>query len=126
MLPNADSEIHWSVILSIEGGCPSKSASGNLGDNAGSTASDKYPYKIPDSIKPGTYTVGWRLFNKIGNREMYMNCANVKITGGSSKRDTHTNETYVIPDLAERDSTSFPNMFVANVSKFFSYPYYFR
>lgn len=55
-------------------------------------------------------------FNKIGNREMYMNCANVKITGGSSKRDVYFNETddFAHPELSVRAS-SFPPMFVANI-----------
>lgn len=47
---------------------------------------------------------------------MYMNCANVKITGGSGKRDVYVNETdeFVHPELSVRAS-SFPPMFVANI-----------
>ena len=47
---------------------------------------------------------------------MYMNCANVKITGGSGKRDVYFNETddFVHPELLVRAS-SFPPMFVANI-----------
>ena len=105
----------WMVIHSIEGGCPSKGATGNLGDNPNSVSSaDKYDFKIPDGIKQGPYTLAWTWFNQIGNREMYMNCASIKVTGGSKKRDTYTNDTYAIPELNPRD-TSFPDMFVANV-----------
>lgn len=48
---------------------------------------------------------------------MYMNCASVKVTGGSSKRDASLNETqeYAIPELSERATASFPDMFVANI-----------
>ena len=52
---------------------------------------------------------------------MYMNCANVKITGGSGsttpgKRDVYANETdeFVHPELLVR-AASFPPMFVANI-----------
>ena len=55
---------------------------------------------------------------------MYMNCANVKITGGSSsgnstvpgKRDVYSSETedFGHPELAVRAS-SFPPMFIANI-----------
>ena len=107
----------WMVIHSIEGGCPSKTATGNKGNDAGSTSSaDKYQFTIPDGIDPGTYTLAWTWFNEIGQREMYMNCANAKVTGGSSKRSTYNNETLAIPELSERDN-SFPDLFVANTPK---------
>ena len=62
----------WQVIHSIEGGCPSKTATGNLGDAPDATdLASKYEYTIPAGIKPGTYTLAWTWFNKIGNREMY-------------------------------------------------------
>ena len=121
----------WMVIHSIEGGCPAKGVTGNLPaassapeDGAPATGgdSDTYSFTIPTGIAPGGYTLAWTWFNKIGNREMYMNCASVTVTGGSKKRDLQhprdftqsLNETFGIPELSERD-TSFPNMFVANV-----------
>lgn len=111
---NPTKQSKWQVIYSVLGGCPSKSATGNLPENPDSTGSDKYDYKIPPGVKPGNYVLAWTWFNKIGNREMYMNCANVKITGGSSKRDTYPNAT--MPTLTERDDTpSFPDMFVAQI-----------
>ena len=110
---NPTKQSKWQVIYSVMGGCPSKTATGNLPENPDSTGSDKYDYKIPAGITPGSYVLAWTWFNKIGNREMYMNCANVKITGGSSKRDSYTNAT--MPTLTERDTPSFPNMFVANI-----------
>ena len=133
----ATKDSKWMVIHSIIGGCPARNAAGNLGADNSATAidPDKYNYTIPQGITPGTYTLAWTWFNKIGNREMYMNCANVKITGGSSKRDVDVGETddfansttigerdvygselddFVHPDLVVR-AASFPPMFVANI-----------
>ena len=108
----------WQVIHSIEGGCPAKNVGGNLAD--GQNDGSVYSFTIPNGIAPGGYTLAWTWFNKIGNREMYMNCASVQVTGGSKKRaaqhprDFNANDTFAIPELSERD-TSFPNMFVANI-----------
>ncbi|KAG8529856.1 uncharacterized protein KY384_005337 [Bacidia gigantensis] len=108
----------WQVIHSIEGGCPAKNQAGNLDEKPGDPrlqkAPDTYDYKIPDGIKAGPYTFAWTWFNKVGNREMYMNCALVKITGGASKRDELSGNFTFIPELHERD-TSFPDMFKANI-----------
>jgi len=112
----------WKVIHSIEGGCPAEDQTGNM-DNPdpssgdGSTAADPYTYsfKIPDGIAAGTYTLAWTWFNKVGNREMYMNCAPVTI-GGSSKRDEDLvarNETQLIERASVLDSL--PDMFTANI-----------
>src|SRR6478736_2178913 len=38
----------WKVIKSIEGGCPSRTATGNLGDNAKAENPDKYDFTIPE------------------------------------------------------------------------------
>ncbi|CAF9921250.1 hypothetical protein IMSHALPRED_005121 [Imshaugia aleurites] len=108
----------WMVIHSIEGGCPAKNVAGNIGaDNSASAPDpDTYSFAIPQGIAPGAYTLAWTWFNKIGNREMYMNCASIKVTGGPSKRDTYLNETdFAIPELPARDTPSFPAMFIANI-----------
>lgn len=109
----------WMVIHSIEGGCPARNQAGNIGaDNSASAPDpDTYDYSIPAGITPGAYTLAWTWFNKVGNREMYMNCASIKVTGGSSKRETSLNETeeYAIHELAGRATASFPDMFVANI-----------
>ena len=134
----------WQVIHSIEGGCPARNANGNLGENAGTTDPDTYNYTIPQGIDAGSYTLAWTWFNKIGNREMYMNCASVKISSGSSKRDTelvdgqgmngthhngthhhdenckHNGTSYGESDfgtdpLTKRQAPSFPAMFIANI-----------
>ena len=75
----------FKVIYSILGGCPGTS---------GSTVS--YDVPIPEDVPAGDYVYAWTWFNVIGNREMYMNCAPITITGGSGS-DTTFN---ALPDMA--------------------------
>ena len=112
--PPADKS-KWKVIHTIMGGCPSNAA-GNL-VTSGSDANGRpdgaectpgesgecknvFEFPVPADLPNGQVFVAWTWFNKIGNREMYMNCAAAEITGGS-------------------DDTSFldslPEMFVANI-----------
>ncbi|KAH6900103.1 hypothetical protein B0T10DRAFT_15259 [Thelonectria olida] len=80
----------WRVIHSYIGNCPTAGTS-------------SYDFKIPSDTPSGDVIFAWTWFNQIGNREMYMNCAAVTITGGTSaKRD--------VSALSER-----PTIFVANV-----------
>jgi hypothetical protein len=75
----------WKVIKSWEGGAVAIGQAGNMGDDA--TAPDPYTYtfEIPD-IPVGNGTVQWTWLNKIGNRELYAQCAPIVITGnGGSK-----------------------------------------
>jgi len=110
----------FKVIHSIEGGCPIKGQAGNTGDSADAVDPDTYSFTIPTSLPTGTATLAWTWFNKVGNREMYMNCAPVTITGGASKRgDDDDLVTRNITQLMERDTAAFnalPNMFVANIN----------
>ncbi|SLM41467.1 hypothetical protein LPUS_12505 [Lasallia pustulata] len=99
----------WQVIHSIEGGCPANVA-GNLPEDPNGDGASTFQFSIPQGIAPGDYTLAWTWFNKIGNREMYMNCAPVTVTSGSGKREADA-ET---PGFTKRD-TSFPPMFVANI-----------
>ncbi|KAI1765583.1 lytic polysaccharide monooxygenase [Hypoxylon sp. FL1150] len=71
----------FKVIHSIEGGCPAKNTSGNLGDDASAEDPYTYPYTIPSDIPAGKATIAWTWFNKVGNREMYMNCGALELTG---------------------------------------------
>lgn len=87
----------FTVIESIEGGCPLTS---------------NYTFTIPSDAPSGQALFAWSWFNKIGNREMYMNCAQVTIKGSSSKR-AHARDLKVA-----RDGTAFssrPPLFIANV-----------
>ncbi|CAD6443655.1 6ddf54f6-8b80-4546-8d99-e3ab49dc815f [Sclerotinia trifoliorum] len=104
--PTKDST--FKVIHSIIGGCPMRNIAGNNGDNANAIDPDTYNFTIPTTLPAGKATLAWTWFNKIGNREMYMNCAPVTLSGGSSKRH----------ELIERDQAAYkalPNMFVANI-----------
>ncbi|KAK4137533.1 lytic polysaccharide monooxygenase, partial [Trichocladium antarcticum] len=77
--PTKDSA--FKVIHSIQGGCPARNTPGNLPDNPSGAAPDTYDFTIPDDIPAGNATLAWSWMNKIGNREFYMNCAPVDITG---------------------------------------------
>ncbi|KAI1261296.1 lytic polysaccharide monooxygenase [Xylariaceae sp. FL1019] len=78
--PTKDSK--WKVIHSIEGGCPAKNTAGNLPqDDPNLEDPFTYPYTIPSDIPAGKGTIGFTWFNKVGNREMYMNCGALELTG---------------------------------------------
>ncbi|PMD57985.1 lytic polysaccharide monooxygenase [Hyaloscypha bicolor E] len=110
----------WKVIHSVEGGCPRKGVAGN--DNGGATEvdPDTYSFTVPTTLPTGTATFAWTWFNKVGNREMYMNCAPVSLTAAAGKRSAEDEELMArnITQLMERDQTAFnalPDMFVANI-----------
>ncbi|KAE9989057.1 hypothetical protein EG327_003111 [Venturia inaequalis] len=79
----------FKVIYSIMGGCPGISGTENT-----------YSVPIPSEVPSGSYTLGWTWFNKIGNREMYMNCATMAISGGKG---------------SDADFASLPDMAVYNI-----------
>lgn len=97
--PTKDSQ--WKVIHSIIGGCPS-SFDGNVGSSADGTNADTFQFSMPQGMPNGQYTLAWTWYNKIGNREMYMNCAPIEVTGGADN-----NEVY----------DSLPDMFVINLPR---------
>ncbi|PYH78955.1 hypothetical protein BO82DRAFT_148872 [Aspergillus uvarum CBS 121591] len=86
----------FKVIHSMIGGCPLTS---------------KYQFSIPSDAPGGQALLAWSWFNKVGNREMYMNCAQVTI-GGSKKRDVAQQE--VAGAVASYSSA--PPMFIANIN----------
>ncbi|KAK4458148.1 hypothetical protein QBC42DRAFT_308840 [Cladorrhinum samala] len=89
----------WKAIYTIIGGCP-VSAAGNLpaaepdadgradspqcGNESGTECVRQFNVPIPQDLPNGNATFAWTWYNKIGNRELYMNCAPVEISGGSS------------------------------------------
>ncbi|KAF3160019.1 hypothetical protein TWF225_011751 [Orbilia oligospora] len=89
----------FKVVQSYEGGCPIV-ASGNLGGDA-SMELPVLPVQLPEGLKAGEAVFVWTWFNRVGNREMYMNCAPITI-GGSGSSDSTFN--------------SLPDMFVANIN----------
>ncbi|GAB0135566.1 hypothetical protein EsDP_00003899 [Epichloe bromicola] len=90
----------WKVIKSIEGGCPAKNMDGNAGNNADAKNPFIYDFTIPKELASGNYTLAWTWFNRIGNREMYMNCAPLTVTGSGGS------QSFV---------NGLPDMFVANI-----------
>ena len=74
----------FKVIKSIEGACPGLT-SGPL----------PYNFTVPADIPNGQFTLAWTWFNKIGNREMYMNCAPITVTGGASDNSLYKK----LPDM---------------------------
>lgn len=81
----------WKVVRSYIGNCPA--------------ANDAtYPFTLPSDTPAGEMLFAWTWFNRIGNREMYMNCASVTVTG------TNKQESRPLNPLNAR-----PPMFVANV-----------
>ncbi|EAQ93032.1 hypothetical protein CHGG_01267 [Chaetomium globosum CBS 148.51] len=107
----------FKTIYSIIGGCPAvfTDESHNLatvavdenkrqdgkhcGNDSGVDCIRQFMIPIPKFLKNGPATFAWTWFNKLGNKEMYMNCAPIKITGGTG------NETEI---------ENLPNIFVAN------------
>jgi len=115
----SDNPAEWKVIYTIIGGCPADAA-GNIEGTAPPDADQRpdgrhcgnsvdkecvrqFDIPIPKGLPNGKFNFSWTWFNKIGNREMYMNCAPMVLSGGS-------------------DSTGFvdslPSLFVANVDGF--------
>ncbi|OAQ77320.1 hypothetical protein PCL_00762 [Purpureocillium lilacinum] len=90
----------WKVIKSIIGGCPAQNQGGNMGDSASFVVPFKYDYEIPKELAAGNYTLAWTWFNKVGNREMYMNCAPLTVTGSAG---------------SEAFMNTLPDMFTANI-----------
>jgi hypothetical protein len=109
----------FKVIHSIEGGCPVRNAAGNIGGDASAPDPDTYSFTIPTNLPSGKATLAWTWFNKVGNREMYMNCAPIALTGGAAKRSEEEDLVVRnITQLMERDQNAFsalPDMFKANI-----------
>ncbi|KAF2668919.1 hypothetical protein BT63DRAFT_424648 [Microthyrium microscopicum] len=111
----SDDPNDWKVIKTIIGGCPA-TAAGNV-NTVGADADQRpngaqctsasqtecvkqYQVKIDSKLPSGNFVYAWTWFNKIGNREMYMNCAPISITGGAN------DETFY---------NGLPGIFVANL-----------
>ena len=97
--PQPTKSSKWKVIHSVIGGCPA-TVDGNLREDPAGRGSATFNVTIPKSIPDGRYTFAWTWFNRQGDREMYMNCAPLSISGGG-------NETTLLDTL--------PDMFIANL-----------
>ncbi|KAI0129895.1 hypothetical protein BJ170DRAFT_593437 [Xylariales sp. AK1849] len=106
--PNKQSK--FSVIHSIEGGCPAANQKGNLAEGQ---SPDTYEYVIPNGIDEGQYTLSWSWWNRIGGQiEMYQNCAPITVTASNKSRSRHIKERRRF-ELAKREER--PDMFMANL-----------
>ncbi|KAL5360820.1 hypothetical protein BJX96DRAFT_150918 [Aspergillus floccosus] len=77
----------FKVIQSMVGACPLQ---------------PKYDFTMPSDVANGQALFAWSWFNLVGNREMYMNCVDVEISGGSGSVSSFT--------------SAYPDLFVANVN----------
>ena len=101
----------FKVVHSVEGGCPARNTAGNAGDNSDAIAKDTYKFKMPTNVPAGDYTFAWTWFNKIGNREMYMNCAPITVTGGGKVKRHDP-----CPDLEQADGADDYSNFNASIT----------
>lgn len=76
--PTANST--FKLIQTYEGNCPVVNSDGNTG-------TDDYTWSLPEGTPNGRLTFAWLWYNRIGNRELYMNCAPLDVTGGSDNTD---------------------------------------
>lgn len=93
----------WSVILSIEGGCPTKDGSGP----------STYDVKIPEDVPAGDYSYAWTWTSKeSGTQEYYMNCAPLTVKASSSSSSKRR-----ISTLRQRDAvmSEYPPLAVYNL-----------
>ena len=96
----------WKVIHSVVGGCPAN-VPGNIPyqphdgkDGSDEVLADRFPVTMPNSIPDGQYTFAWTWFNKVGNREFYMDCAPIKVgSGGNAKRSSAAAALGALPDM---------------------------
>lgn len=97
--PTKDTQ--WKVLFSQIGGCPGGPSDKNLSDNPNDQSNAPFKVKLPEDLPTGKYTFAWTWNNKLGNREFYMNCAPLDITGGSGD--------------ASKVLGGLPDMFVVNL-----------
>ncbi|KAK5675081.1 hypothetical protein LTS10_012155 [Elasticomyces elasticus] len=104
-----DHTSEWKAFQIYEGGCPVN------GD--GNDGTSNFTYTVPTGIKNGEYSLAWTWYNRVGNRELYMNCAPVTVTGGSESSDFYDSlpNTYVINQpTSECSSVESSNQLIPN------------
>lgn len=77
-------QINFAVLKTVMGDCIIKSVD--------------YKVTIPKDAPNGNATFAWTWFNKVGNREMYMNCVDIEITDGK-ENGSITGKKLVIANL---------------------------
>ncbi|EDU40111.1 lytic polysaccharide monooxygenase [Pyrenophora tritici-repentis] len=89
--PTKDSK--FKVIYSIEGGCPANFPANY--PEGGPNYDGYFPFTVPPELPNGQMTMAWTWMNKVGNREFYMNCAPITVSGGA----TDTKAFDALPDM---------------------------
>jgi hypothetical protein len=97
---NLNANTEFKVLKSFEGACPPGSTTGNLPENI-ELRLPGLSFNLPKGLPSGDAVIAWSWFNKIGNREMYMRCAPVKVTGGANDKTLFS---------------QLPDMFKANIN----------
>ncbi|KAF2862673.1 lytic polysaccharide monooxygenase [Piedraia hortae CBS 480.64] len=94
-----DAKTQFKLFQTFQGGCPIQ-ADGNDG-------SKPFNFKLPEGTPNGRLTMAWIWYNRIGNREIYMNCAPLEVTGGSDNMDFYNSlpNAYII-NLPTSECTS--------------------
>ncbi|QPG95430.1 hypothetical protein C2857_000635 [Epichloe festucae Fl1] len=88
----------WRALRSYVGGCP---------------LSPAWAFTLPGDAPSGEALVAWSWFNRLGNREMYMNCAHVTVLGRQQQQQQQVVRRRA-PPLSDPLGAR-PAMFVANV-----------
>jgi len=93
----------FKLFQTFEGACPVQ-ADGNAGTHP-------FTFVLPEGTPNGRLTMAWIWYNRIGDREIYMNCAPLDVTGGSDKLDFYNSlpNAYII-NLPTTDCASFDNV----------------
>ncbi|PVH99898.1 lytic polysaccharide monooxygenase, partial [Periconia macrospinosa] len=97
---SCDNGLHFKVLQSIVGECPLKNS---------------YAFRIPESVESAICLLSWTWFNKVGNREMYMNCAVVNIVGATGSKKKFLDDRDSSASSAQARLSHLPDMFVANL-----------
>ena len=89
---SSDQGKSFTVIHTWTGNCPALE-----GPNS------SFDFRLPSDTPSGEVIFAWTWFNKLGNREMYMNCASIEVTSSSNGGEP----------VAFKDR---PSLFIANIN----------
>lgn len=81
----------FTVIHTWIGGCPGLDG-----------LDSSFDFHLPSDTPEGELVFAWTWFNRLGNREMYMDCSSIEVTGGSGSEPVA---------FANR-----PSLFIANIN----------
>lgn len=76
----------WKAVKTFYGNCPLK-------------PDGIYDFTVPAEIKAGEAIFAWTWFNKVGNREMYMNCARIYIDGAGGSGLSEYSDMFIANNI---------------------------